>query len=112
MVRLPPRTARTDTLVPYTTLFRSQQVGMTSRIAPPALARFLWPLAVANILANIGIVVTGAAVRLTASGLGCPTWPKCTEASYRAHGELGLHGVIEFGNRLLDRKSTRLNSSH
>ncbi|HEY9564845.1 MAG TPA: COX15/CtaA family protein, partial [Nocardioides sp.] len=74
---------------------------MTSRIAPPALARFLWPLAVANILANIGIVVTGAAVRLTASGLGCPTWPKCTEASYRAHGELGLHGVIEFGNRLL-----------
>lgn len=65
------------------------------------LARWLWPLAVANILANIGIVVTGAAVRLTASGLGCPTWPRCTEESYTAHGELGLHGVIEFGNRLL-----------
>ncbi|WP_241005107.1 heme A synthase [Nocardioides sp. zg-1228] len=65
------------------------------------LARFLWPLAVANLLANIGIVVTGAAVRLTGSGLGCPTWPRCTDESYVAHGELGMHGAIEFGNRLL-----------
>ena len=66
-----------------------------------ALSRRLWPLAVANLVANIGIVVTGAAVRLTGSGLGCPTWPSCTDASYVAHGELGLHGAIEFGNRLL-----------
>ncbi len=65
------------------------------------LARHLWPLAVANLLANIGIVVTGAAVRLTGSGLGCPTWPRCTEASYVAHAELGVYGAIEFGNRLL-----------
>ena len=65
------------------------------------LARWLWPLAVANLLANIGIVVTGAAVRLTGSGLGCPTWPRCSDASYVAHGELGIHGVIEFGNRTL-----------
>ena len=65
------------------------------------LARHLWPLAVANLVANIGIVVTGAAVRLTGSGLGCPTWPRCTDASYVAHGELGVHGVIEFGNRML-----------
>lgn len=65
------------------------------------LARHLWPLAVANLVANIAIVVTGAAVRLTGSGLGCPTWPRCTEASYVAHGELGIHGVIEFGNRML-----------
>ena len=65
------------------------------------LARHLWPLAIANLVANIGIVVTGAAVRLTGSGLGCPTWPRCTDASYVAHGELGLHGAIEFGNRLL-----------
>ena len=55
----------------------------------------------ASLVANIGIVVTGGAVRLTASGLGCPTWPRCTDASFRAHGELGLHGAIEFGNRLL-----------
>ena len=65
------------------------------------LARHLWPLAVANLVANIGIVVTGAAVRLTGSGLGCPTWPRCSDTSYVPHGELGLHGAIEFGNRML-----------
>jgi cytochrome c oxidase assembly protein subunit 15 len=61
----------------------------------------LVPLAWANLVANIVIVVTGGAVRLTASGLGCPTWPKCTDQSYTAHSALGIHGVIEFGNRLL-----------
>jgi len=64
-------------------------------------ARWLWPLAVANLAANVAIVVTGGAVRVTGSGLGCPTWPRCTEASYVVHGELGVHGVIEFGNRML-----------
>ena len=64
-------------------------------------SRFLWPLAVANLVANIGIVVTGGAVRLTGSGLGCPTWPKCTDDSYVAHPALGLHGAVEFGNRML-----------
>lgn len=73
--------------------------GLGSRLTP--LARLLWPLALANLVVNIGIVVTGAAVRLTASGLGCPTWPRCTDESYVAHGALGVHGVIEFGNRLL-----------
>lgn len=47
------------------------------------------------------IVVTGGAVRLTASGLGCPTWPKCTVDSLVNTPEMGIHGVIEFGNRLL-----------
>ena len=65
------------------------------------LAPHLWPLAVANLVANIGIVLTGGAVRLTGSGLGCPTWPKCDQDSLTTHGELGIHGVIEFGNRLL-----------
>ena len=45
------------------------------------------------------IVLTGAAVRVTGSGLGCPTWPKCTEESL--YTELNTHGLIEFGNRLL-----------
>ena len=67
----------------------------------PTRPRALWPLAVANLVANIGIVVTGGAVRLTGSGLGCPTWPRCTDSSYVPHGELGVHGVIEFGNRTL-----------
>ena len=61
----------------------------------------LWPLAISNLVANIAIVVTGGAVRLTGSGLGCPTWPRCTDQSYVPHGELGIHGVIEFGNRTL-----------
>jgi len=49
---------------------------------------------------NIVIVVTGGLVRLTGSGLGCPTWPRCTEDSYVSHPQLGIHGAIEFGNRL------------
>lgn len=47
------------------------------------------------------IVLTGGAVRLTASGLGCPTWPQCTEGSFVTTPEMGIHGAIEFGNRLL-----------
>ncbi|MGW0532820.1 COX15/CtaA family protein [Streptomyces sp. NPDC003032] len=50
---------------------------------------------------TVVIVVTGGAVRLTGSGLGCPTWPKCTEDSLTATSEMGFHGVIEFGNRML-----------
>lgn len=56
---------------------------------------------IAALIANTGIILTGGLVRLTASGLGCPTWPKCTDESFVPHGELGWHGVIEFGNRLL-----------
>ncbi|GAB3419842.1 COX15/CtaA family protein [Flindersiella endophytica] len=58
-------------------------------------------LAIASLVANIGIVVTGGAVRLTGSGLGCPTWPRCTDESWTPHGAMGVHGVIEFGNRTL-----------
>ena len=47
------------------------------------------------------IVVTGGLVRLTGSGLGCPTWPKCTEESLVTVPEQGIHGVIEFANRTL-----------
>lgn len=54
-----------------------------------------------SLLCNMGIIVTGAVVRLTGSGLGCPTWPRCTEDSYVPHEEMGVHGVIEFGNRTL-----------
>lgn len=59
--------------------------------------RWAW----ASVAANIGIVVTGGLVRLTGSGLGCPTWPQCTDDSYVPHGALGVHGAIEFGNRML-----------
>jgi heme a synthase len=63
--------------------------------------RWMRPLAWATLGANIGLVVTGGAVRLTGSGLGCPTWPRCTDRSFRPHGELDLHEAIEFGNRML-----------
>nr|WP_244313402.1 COX15/CtaA family protein [Streptomyces zinciresistens] len=57
--------------------------------------------ALTALVMSVVIVVTGGAVRLTGSGLGCPTWPKCTSDSLTATREMGLHGVIEFGNRLL-----------
>jgi cytochrome c oxidase assembly protein subunit 15 len=58
-------------------------------------------VALAALIANVGIVVSGGAVRLTGSGLGCPTWPRCTDDSFVSTPEMGLHGAIEFGNRLL-----------
>ncbi|WP_248961403.1 COX15/CtaA family protein [Sphaerisporangium perillae] len=60
--------------------------------------------ALAAVIVNAGITVTGAAVRLTGSGLGCPTWPRCTPdsfvpAAHDAHSPANM--AIEFGNRLL-----------
>ncbi|MDQ0580268.1 cytochrome c oxidase assembly protein subunit 15 [Streptomyces rishiriensis] len=57
--------------------------------------------ALASLVMSVIIVVTGGAVRLTGSGLGCPTWPKCTDDSLTATGAMGFHGAIEFGNRML-----------
>jgi heme a synthase len=59
------------------------------------------PLAWVTLVANCVLVVTGGAVRLTGSGLGCPTWPRCTDRSFRPHGALDVHEAIEFGNRML-----------
>lgn len=58
-------------------------------------------LALASVAVNMLLVVTGGAVRLTGSGLGCPTWPRCTEASYHNTPAYGIHGYVEFGNRML-----------
>lgn len=73
--------------------------------APAALPvpRWAWWVFVANLVGQIAIIVTGGVVRLTGSGLGCPTWPQCTEGSYvptQAQDE-GFHKFIEFGNRTL-----------
>lgn len=64
-------------------------------------ARFIHGWSIAQLVVNVGIVVTGGAVRLTGSGLGCPTWPQCTDESFVPHQALGMHGAIEFGNRML-----------
>ena len=55
----------------------------------------------ASLVSQVLIIGTGGAVRLTGSGLGCPTWPRCTEDSFVSTPEMGFHGLIEFGNRLL-----------
>lgn len=68
---------------------------------PLSSAVWLRRAAWASLAVNVLIVVSGGVVRLTGSGLGCPTWPRCTEDSYVPRGELGLHGAIEFGNRMV-----------
>jgi heme a synthase len=67
------------------------------------MSAWLRPVLVANLAAQIGIVVTGGLVRLTGSGLGCPTWPECVPGSYTpvVTQPQGIHKDIEFGNRLL-----------
>jgi cytochrome c oxidase assembly protein subunit 15 len=70
---------------------------LPAAFSPATISR----VALANAVANGLIVVTGGLVRLTGSGLGCPTWPRCTDESFVATPELEAHGVIEFGNRLI-----------
>lgn len=57
-------------------------------------------LTVVALVALGAIIVSGAAVRLTASGMGCPTWPSCEDGSLVPRGATGGHGWIEFVNRL------------
>jgi heme A synthase len=97
---------------------------LASKTAPPAptrgsaarreLARIaapvLWPsaasmrvIALAGVVATAGSIATGAAVRLSQSGLGCPDWPECTRQSLVAASSKGdslTHAWVEFGNRL------------
>jgi len=77
-----------------------------AQIAAPVL----WPsagsmrvIALAGMVVTAGSIVTGAAVRLSESGLGCPDWPECTKQSLVAQGSKGdslTHAWVEFGNRL------------
>ncbi|MFL4493127.1 COX15/CtaA family protein [Streptomyces sp. VTCC 41912] len=64
-------------------------------------ARFVRRAALATVVMAVIIVVTGGAVRLTESGLGCSTWPKCTPDSLTPTAAMGINGLIEFGNRML-----------
>ncbi|SFJ93188.1 cytochrome c oxidase assembly protein subunit 15 [Cellulomonas sp. KH9] len=74
-------------------------VALLDRLRPGWTQRAV----VANLVAQIGIVVTGGAVRLTGSGLGCSTWPYCEPGRFTPefHGEMTIHPIIEFGNRTL-----------
>lgn len=78
-------------------------LSLVDRLPQPS-ARLQRTLAFVVILTQGGIAVTGAVVRVTASGLGCPTWPQCFEGSLTPvlHSEVAVvHQVVEFGNRLL-----------
>ena len=77
------------------------------RLAAPVLfptVSTMRRIALAGVVANAGLIMTGAAVRLSASGLGCPDWPTCTASSLiaaRTRGDPILHTWIEFTNRML-----------
>ena len=75
--------------------------GSSARRPPDRVTGVTVGLALASLISQMVIVVTGGAVRLTGSGLGCPTWPKCTPESLTTTAEMGIHGIIEFGNRTL-----------
>ena len=76
-------------------------MGRLSNVLPAKITRSVRAWSWTTWVVQVLIVVTGGAVRLTASGLGCPTWPLCTADSLVNTPEMGIHGVIEFGNRLL-----------
>ena len=78
---------------------RDELAVRTGGVAPTWLRRIF----LINLIVQTGIIVTGATVRVTASGLGCPTWPECTDGSIvptSAQAE-AWHKYVEFGNRLL-----------
>jgi cytochrome c oxidase assembly protein subunit 15 len=81
-----------DTIVAVGRILDRLPVSIDSRV------RFM---AWASLVAQIAIVGTGGAVRLTGSGLGCPTWPRCTPDTFIVMPEQGIHGAIEFGNRMM-----------
>jgi len=71
-------------------------------VAPSATALRRWALA--GVITSALIILTGAAVRLSQSGLGCPDWPSCTANSLAANDATGdplIHRWVEFGNRLV-----------
>ncbi|OIH98689.1 MULTISPECIES: heme A synthase [unclassified Curtobacterium] len=76
---------------------RSEPWWSLPRVVDARVVALAW----ASFVVEVLLIGTGGLVRLTASGLGCPTWPKCTAESLVSTPEMGIHGVIEFGNRLL-----------
>ena len=76
---------------------RSGLVALFPTFVDARVRFFAW----ASLVVQILLIGTGGAVRLTGSGLGCPTWPQCVPGSLTNTPEMGIHGVIEFTNRAL-----------
>ncbi|GAA1752403.1 COX15/CtaA family protein [Nostocoides vanveenii] len=95
-----PSAARVS-LIAVTTL--GQAAPPTTRTDRATTHPWLRPILLANLVVEVLIVVTGGLVRLTGSGLGCPSWPQCVPGSYVPveHQAQGFHKYIEFGNRTL-----------
>lgn len=74
--------------------------SFTDRL-PASITPALRRLSLASLIGQGVLIVSGGVVRLTGSGLGCPTWPKCTADSLTNTPAMGVHGVIEFANRTL-----------
>jgi cytochrome c oxidase assembly protein subunit 15 len=82
-------------------LSNSTRLAPLWRILPDRIDRRVRIVAWLSLAFQVILIGTGGAVRLTASGLGCPTWPECTSGSFVTTQEMGIHGIIEFGNRML-----------
>ena len=80
-------------------------LGMTLRRLvdglPASVTRPIRVFAWVSVVVQLVNVLSGAAVRLTGSGLGCPSFPECTPGSLVVTPEMGIHGLIEFSNRMV-----------
>jgi len=78
-------------------------VSRTDRVVGRLTPRLVLGVAIANLVAQAVIILTGGVVRLTASGLGCSTWPECEPGEFTPvfHEAATIHPFIEFGNRTL-----------
>ncbi len=84
-------------------VYPAQTSTRISRTELTAGEQRLRHLLVANLVLQIVIIVTGGLVRLTGSGLGCPTWPQCVPGSFTpvSQQEQGWHSAVEYGNRMM-----------
>lgn len=82
---------------------RPSRLARVAGLLPAVRPHWVRPLLLANLVAEVGIVVTGGIVRLTGSGLGCSTWPECQPGSFTPvrTPESEFHDLVEFGNRML-----------
>ena len=76
-------------------------VTLKNKLSPIQYTPWVLYTAVGTALSNLLLIVTGAVVRLTGSGLGCDTWPRCTAEQWTTTPADGIHGLVEFGNRML-----------